>query len=318
MIQALIDVCDGIIVLSSASGALLRSEYRVPRGRRVEVIHHGHYIGCYPNTDDAPRPASASGIPAAARVVLSLGRLQPYKGLEELLAAFGEVGQAGDVLLLAGKTVSEAPTPASLRRAIERWRGPGCAGRAHGRRRAGRRAAGVLQRLRRGGAAVPAGAQLRQPAARDELRLPGGRAAARLDPRGGLSRGLVRLRHIDWRFALSHAHAIARTGGTGTALDYAGVAIDYHVGPAWLAGAWGHAFGGGLLDVLFGGTTVLGVLATTAGMVLLLSAQGLPRHFAIAAAGASMVLPATGLVPLQVAHSPGSCSTRTPGSSAVR
>jgi glycosyltransferase involved in cell wall biosynthesis len=37
--------------------------------------------------------------------VLSLGRLQPYKGLEELIAAFPQVAGPGDVLLLAGRAV---------------------------------------------------------------------------------------------------------------------------------------------------------------------------------------------------------------------
>ena len=47
--------------------------------------------------------------------------------------------------------------------------------------------------------------------------------------------------NVDWRFALGHAQAIARTGGLGSALDYAGVPIRYHVGPAWFAGAATHA-----------------------------------------------------------------------------
>jgi beta-1,4-mannosyltransferase len=124
MLQALIDVCDGIIVLSSASGELLRGTYQVPSHTRVEVIHHGHYIGCYPDTMTCVEARERLGIPAEARVVLLLGRLQPYKGLEELLAAFGEVGQTGDVLLLAGKTVSEAYA-ASLRRTIAALARPG-------------------------------------------------------------------------------------------------------------------------------------------------------------------------------------------------
>jgi glycosyltransferase involved in cell wall biosynthesis len=107
-IQALIDVCDGIIVLSGASGKVLRSEYSVADRTIVEVIHHGHYIGCYPNAISREAARDRLGIPGDARVVISLGRLQPYKGLEALLKAFESVARSGDVLILAGRTVSPA------------------------------------------------------------------------------------------------------------------------------------------------------------------------------------------------------------------
>jgi glycosyltransferase involved in cell wall biosynthesis len=107
MIQSLIDACDGVIVLSRASEALLRESYSVGPDTRVEIIHHGHYIGCYPNRitrDDARRRL---GLPHDARIVISLGRLQPYKGLEELIDAFTAIARPGNVLLLAGSVVSD-------------------------------------------------------------------------------------------------------------------------------------------------------------------------------------------------------------------
>jgi glycosyltransferase involved in cell wall biosynthesis len=124
MLQALIDVCEGVIVLSRASNHLLRSTYRVPSRTRVEVIHHGHYVGCYPDTMTREAARARLEIPSGERVVLSLGRLQPYKGLEELLTAFREVGRSGDVLLLVGKTVND-DYAASLRRAIAAQARPG-------------------------------------------------------------------------------------------------------------------------------------------------------------------------------------------------
>jgi glycosyltransferase involved in cell wall biosynthesis len=107
MIQALIDVCSGIIVLSNASAELLRTEYRVSPQTRVQGVHHGHYMDCYPNTVSREKARRFLGLPDEARVVLSLGRLQPYKGLEDLVDAFCSVAKDGDVLLLAGKSVSE-------------------------------------------------------------------------------------------------------------------------------------------------------------------------------------------------------------------
>lgn len=117
MLQALIDVCDGIILLSSASRELLQGAYRLPVHTRLEVIHHGHYIGCYPDRMTRTEARQRLAVPPAARVVLFLGRLLPYKGLEELLAAFGAIAEGGDVLLLAGKTATP-DYAASLRRRI--------------------------------------------------------------------------------------------------------------------------------------------------------------------------------------------------------
>ena len=52
--------------------------------------------------------------------------------------------------------------------------------------------------------------------------------------------------NIDWRFHLHHAQAIARHGGLERALHYAGIPVDYHVGPAWLAAATQRVLGHGL------------------------------------------------------------------------
>jgi beta-1,4-mannosyltransferase len=124
MLQALLDICDGVIVLSQQAGDLLRRTYRISASTRVTTIHHGHYIGCYPDNINRAMARERLGIPLEARLVLSLGRLQPYKGLEELVASFGEIGRAGDVLALVGKISSEAYA-ASLRQAIAAVESPG-------------------------------------------------------------------------------------------------------------------------------------------------------------------------------------------------
>src|SRR5687767_11244983 len=76
--------------------------------------------------------------------------------------------------------------------------------------------------------------------------------------------------HVDWRYALNHAQAIAATGGVDSALDYAGAPINYHVGPAWFAGAFERLFGGGMTHVLFGVVPLLSMLTLGIAAVTLL------------------------------------------------
>jgi glycosyltransferase involved in cell wall biosynthesis len=110
MIQALVDVCDGIIVLSNAAAELLRQEYRLAPKTQVQVVHHGHYMDAYPNTISREAARARLALPDQARVLLSLGRLQPYKGLEDLIAAFDCIASPGDVLMLVGKSISSEYT----------------------------------------------------------------------------------------------------------------------------------------------------------------------------------------------------------------
>jgi hypothetical protein len=97
--------------------------------------------------------------------------------------------------------------------------------------------------------------------------------------------------HVDWRVALSHAQAIARTGGVDQTLDYPGVPLAYHVGPAWLAGAVDHLFGAGLTAVLFGLVPLLSVLSVAVAAVVTMQASGVPYRLASAAAAMGLLVP---------------------------
>ena len=95
----------------------------------------------------------------------------------------------------------------------------------------------------------------------------------------------------DWRWALNQAQAIARTGSVAHALDYAGVGLDYHVGPAWLGAAVQRITGGGLADVLFGVIPVLCVVCMILGGAAVLRAAGIPAAGAVLAMAAALTLP---------------------------
>lgn len=97
--------------------------------------------------------------------------------------------------------------------------------------------------------------------------------------------------NVDWRYAWNHAQAIARFGGVDHALDYSGVPVAYHVGPAWLGGATDRLLGGGMTQVLFGVVPALCVLSAAMAMLLLLSRSGVSRRLAAAAVGVAFCLP---------------------------
>lgn len=95
----------------------------------------------------------------------------------------------------------------------------------------------------------------------------------------------------DWRWALNHAQAIARSGGVNAALDYSGAAIDYHVGPAWLAAAVERILGLGLTDALFGLIPLLCLLSMVLGGAAALRASGAPYLAAFAAVTMALTVP---------------------------
>ncbi len=78
------------------------------RRRGVYVIPHGNYISAYPQTCSPAEARARLGLAPEAFVYLFLGRVRPYKGIEELVAAFRGLAEKDAVLLIAG----EAQEPA--------------------------------------------------------------------------------------------------------------------------------------------------------------------------------------------------------------
>ena len=70
---------------------------------RIAVIPHGHYIDAYPNTVARADARRTLQLPAPSTVYLFLGLIRPYKGLEELLPAFGSLPDPDARLLVAGR-----------------------------------------------------------------------------------------------------------------------------------------------------------------------------------------------------------------------
>ncbi len=75
---------------------------------RVHVIPHGHYIGAYPDTVERSEARRELGLPLdpGITVLLFFGMIREFKGVTDLIHAFGRVAGSDLVLLIAGKPVS--------------------------------------------------------------------------------------------------------------------------------------------------------------------------------------------------------------------
>lgn len=94
-------LAQGVHVHDERTAEILRQRWGRKRG--IYVIPHGNYITAYPN--DCPRAEARLRLklPEGAFVYLFLGRVRPYKGLEELIAAFRMLEDPQAVLLIAGE-----------------------------------------------------------------------------------------------------------------------------------------------------------------------------------------------------------------------
>ena len=65
-------------------------------------------VGSYPNVVSRAEACRRLGLPEDAFVYLLFGALRPYKGLEELIAAFRQLADPDAVLLAAGQVWPES------------------------------------------------------------------------------------------------------------------------------------------------------------------------------------------------------------------
>lgn len=95
---------DLIHVHGARVAELVQPHYTLPPERTV-VAAHGSYIGHYPATIDRPAARRQLGLPEAARVFLLFGQLRGYKGVSDLLDAFGPLRaeRPDSHLVIAGK-----------------------------------------------------------------------------------------------------------------------------------------------------------------------------------------------------------------------
>ncbi len=99
------DRMDAVVAHSEHSARRLREEVGLP-AERVRVIPHGAFDYLTRLPEEKPLPAELAG--AEGPVVLSFGLLRPYKGLENLLEAFGEL-EGAELWIVGNPRMSVEP-----------------------------------------------------------------------------------------------------------------------------------------------------------------------------------------------------------------
>jgi beta-1,4-mannosyltransferase len=91
----------GVHVHDAETAATLAARWGRRRG--VHVIAHGNYVSAYANECSRAEARARLNLPDESLVLLCLGRVRPYKGIEDLIAAFRTLGNPNARLLIAGE-----------------------------------------------------------------------------------------------------------------------------------------------------------------------------------------------------------------------
>lgn len=100
-----------IIVHTETAREIVCREFWIWRKSKVVVIPHGNYIGSYPNTVSRREARSILGLNLTATTFVLLGHIRPYKGVNALIEAFQELGDAESQLMIVGKPMDERTVP---------------------------------------------------------------------------------------------------------------------------------------------------------------------------------------------------------------
>jgi len=96
---------DGVIAHSPTALAAAKEAFQIGGEKLTAVIPQGSYIGCYPNKITKPECRRQLMLPDDAFVFVLMGRIEPYKGVLDLIHDFRKLGGAVN-LLIAGRVSS--------------------------------------------------------------------------------------------------------------------------------------------------------------------------------------------------------------------
>lgn len=108
--RALFELADAVIVHCESAAEGLRETLALgpQRQDKIAVIPHGHYQGAYPDGITRAEARERLDLPSDAKVISFVGWVRSYKGVWELLQAFGRLDASDARLVIAGETVDGA------------------------------------------------------------------------------------------------------------------------------------------------------------------------------------------------------------------
>lgn len=104
-------LADRVIVHCAAAGDDAQRLFGVAADR-VAVIPHGNFAGCYPNTLSAAEARQRLELGPSDLIYLFLGRIEPYKGVLELVRHFRAFDVPEARLVIAGRPARDDVVPA--------------------------------------------------------------------------------------------------------------------------------------------------------------------------------------------------------------
>lgn len=96
----LLELADHVFIHFPGAQAALAKEFGYTGP--CTVVHHPHYIDTHPAPPAQSEARAKLGLPADGFVALSFGLIRPYKGIDDIIAAFQQVAGENDRLVLAG------------------------------------------------------------------------------------------------------------------------------------------------------------------------------------------------------------------------
>ena len=94
-------MCDWIHLFWQSSVPKAAAYLRVDT-RKFRVLPEGSYVGYYPNEISQAESRQQLGFPSTGFVLLSLGSIRPYKGIDQLIEAFRQIDNPNWRLVIAG------------------------------------------------------------------------------------------------------------------------------------------------------------------------------------------------------------------------
>lgn len=110
---------DAVIVHSENAKRKIVLGYKIKNSKKIHIIAQQNYIDYYPNIISRDKIRKELNIPADATVFLFLGHIHPYKGVVDLVDAFGKMTENNTFLLIAGLPGRSKAYVAQLRRKMQ-------------------------------------------------------------------------------------------------------------------------------------------------------------------------------------------------------